>query len=50
MSALVVLAALSVHAGDHRRWRALDTVIGAAVGVAVSFVLPASRSSTLARR
>ena len=43
ISALVVLAALSVAPATTGWWRALDTVIGAAVGVAVSFVLPASR-------
>ena len=43
ISALVVLAALSVTPATTGWWRALDTVIGAGVGVAVSFVLPASR-------
>jgi uncharacterized membrane protein YccC len=43
VSALVVMAALG--AGDEgAAWvRALDTVLGAAVGVAVSFALPSSR-------
>jgi uncharacterized membrane protein YgaE (UPF0421/DUF939 family) len=43
VSALVVLAALSATPETAAWRRALDTVIGAAVGVIVSVVLPASR-------
>jgi uncharacterized membrane protein YgaE (UPF0421/DUF939 family) len=43
ISALVVLSALSASPETAAWWRALDTVVGAAVGVVVSLVLPASR-------
>jgi hypothetical protein len=43
ISGLVVLSAIAIHQ-DSAGWRrALDTVIGAVVGVVVSLVLPASR-------
>ena len=43
ISGLVVLAAVSSDPASLGRERALDTVIGAAVGLVVSLVLPASR-------
>jgi hypothetical protein len=43
VSGLVVLSAVAVSQGTSGWYRALDTVIGAAVGVVVSLVLPASR-------
>jgi uncharacterized membrane protein YgaE (UPF0421/DUF939 family) len=43
VSALVVLAAVHATQGSSAWHRAADTVIGAAVGVAISLILPASR-------
>jgi uncharacterized membrane protein YgaE (UPF0421/DUF939 family) len=43
VSILVVMAALASRHEDYAWERLLDTIIGAAVGVAVSLVLPASR-------
>ena len=43
VSALVVMAALAAGEQSYAGERALDTVLGAAVGVAVSLALPASR-------
>ena len=43
ISLLVVLTAVASNQGSQAGRRALDTVLGAAVGVAVSLVLPASR-------
>jgi hypothetical protein len=43
VSILVVMAALANHQDAYPGQRALDTVIGAAVGVAVSLAFPASR-------
>ena len=43
ISVLVVLSAVNSHASRQAWDRALDTVLGAATGVAVSLVLPASR-------
>jgi uncharacterized membrane protein YccC len=43
VSGLVVLSAIASNESSQAGRRALDTVIGAAVGVAVSLVLPASR-------
>ena len=43
VSALVVMAALAAGEESYAWERALDTVLGAAVGVAVSLALPASR-------
>lgn len=43
VSALVVLAAISATPSTRPILRAVDTVIGAAVGVAITFVAPASR-------
>jgi len=43
ISGLVVLSALAAGEGTSGWYRALDTVVGAAVGVVVSLVLPASR-------
>ncbi len=53
VSVLVVLGAVSAGEGANGWWRAVDTLIGAAVGVAVSLAFPASRlidaRQTLAR-
>jgi uncharacterized membrane protein YgaE (UPF0421/DUF939 family) len=43
ISILLVLTAVTSSAHTNGWWRAVDTVLGAAVGVAVSLVLPASR-------
>ena len=43
VSLLVVLSAVASNQGSHAGRRTLDTLLGAAVGVAVSLVLPASR-------
>jgi uncharacterized membrane protein YgaE (UPF0421/DUF939 family) len=43
VSILVVLGAVSASQPTNGWWRAVDTLIGAAVGIAVSLVLPASR-------
>ena len=43
VSALVVMAALAAGEQSYAGERALDTVLGAAVGVGVSLALPASR-------
>lgn len=43
VSALIVLSAVAASPGSSGWYRALDTVIGAAVGAVVSLVLPASR-------
>ncbi len=43
VSVLVVLGAVSATQRNNGWWRAVDTLIGAAVGVAVSLLLPASR-------
>lgn len=43
VSALIVLSAVAADPGSSGWYRALDTVIGAAVGVVVSLLLPASR-------
>ncbi|MBV8560767.1 MAG: FUSC family protein [Acidimicrobiia bacterium] len=44
VSALVVMAALASHHGTEAWQRAVDTVIGAGVGAAVSLALPVSRA------
>ncbi|HTN78335.1 MAG TPA: FUSC family protein [Acidimicrobiales bacterium] len=43
VSVLVVLAAVSASQRTNGWWRAVDTLIGAAVGIGVSLALPASR-------
>ncbi len=43
VSLLVVLSAVASNEGSQAGRRALDTLLGAAVGIAVSLVLPASR-------
>ena len=42
VSVLVVLGAVAVTEHSSGWWRAVDTLIGAAVGVAVSLAFPAS--------
>ena len=50
LSGLVVLSAVAASQPGQGWRRALDTLLGAAVGVAISLLLPASRWSTLDRR